>query len=254
MATHLRIPLPYVACCIYRTLLDMFRIHALLHTCHCVCWDHFTASHSYKVWRGMEVKEDTSLVGAQESESQQCWSKLDQYATKNVLVISLSFLLLFTAFNGLQFLQSSLNTEAGLGLTSISVLYAVFTAANLLSLAPMVISKVGHKWAMVISMSAYLLWVLMNGCASWYTLVPAAVLVGLAAGPLWVAHSSYLTITATDVANKCGEDMEVIIHRYFGVFFFVFSLCKSYISLNSFLTDYCAMPLYYGQFSPHQSH
>ena len=156
-----------------------------------------------------------------------CCQKLDQFATKNVIIISVCFLLLFTAFNGLQYLQSSIHTAEGLGLATISILYAVLAASNLFSLAPAVISKVGHKWTMVVSMGAYLFWVLMNGHATWFTMVPAAVLVGLAAGPLWVSQSAYLTITATSVANQSGESMGAITHRYFGVFAFLFSLCKS---------------------------
>ena len=182
----------------------------------------------------MDAKEEVPLDGPTEAKSEEVQSKsqrrcknLDQYATKNVLVISLCFLLLFTAFNGLQFLQSSLHTEEGLGLACISVLYAALAAATLFGLAPAVISKIGHKWTMVGGMSTYFLWVLMNGYATWYTMIPAAILVGLGAGPLWVAKAAYLTITATNVASQGGEEMEVLTHRYFGVFFFTFALCKS---------------------------
>ena len=161
-----------------------------------------------------------------QAESQQCCKKLDQYATKNVLIISLCFMLLFTAFNGLQFFQSSLHTEEGLA--CVSVLYASFVITGLLGVAPLIINKIGPKWTMVVGTCTYLLWVLMNGHATWYTMIPAAILVGLGAGPLWVAKAAYLTVTATNVANKGGEDMEVITHRYFGVFFFTFALCKPY--------------------------
>ena len=185
----------------------------------------------------MKQKEEISMGVENEHpceelrlKSAQCCANLDQYATKNILVISLCFLLLLLAFNGLQALQSSLHTEGGLGLAAISVLYAVLAASTLLGLAPAVISKIGHKWTMVGSMGAYLLWVLMNGHANWYTMIPAAVLVGLAAGPLWVAKSAYLTITATNVSNQGGESREILTHRYFGVFFFWISSGLLYIS------------------------
>ena len=168
------------------------------------------------------------------SNSQRCWQRLDNYATKDVLVLSLCFLLLFTAYNGLQYLQSSLHTEAGLGLATISVLYGSLAAANLMGLASVGISQIGHKWTMVVCMSTYLMWVLMNGHATWYTMIPSAVLVGLGAGPLWVAAAAYLTVTASSVACKGREQMQVIIHRYFGILYFMFSLGRSYDSWGPF--------------------
>ena len=182
----------------------------------------------------MGEKEDVSLHGDEQTsdgkvqpKSQECCSKLDQYATKNVLVISLGFLLLFTAYDGLQFLQSSIHTEDGLGLASLSVIYGTYAAATISGLGPVLINKISHKWTMVASMIAYLLWMLMNGHATWYTMIPSAALVGLGAGCLWVAQAAYLTITATNVASSSGERMEIIIHRYFGMFYFTYSLGKA---------------------------
>ncbi len=45
---------------------------------------------------------------------------------KNLLVISVAFLLQFTAFNGMQNLQISLNTEANIGVNSSSIIYVFF--------------------------------------------------------------------------------------------------------------------------------
>ena len=154
------------------------------------------------------------------------WKNFDQYATKNVLVISLCFLLIFTAFSGLQFLQSSLHMEESLGTVSLSVLYAIIAAAALLGLGSTAVSIIGHKWTMVGGMSVFLLWVLMNGHATWYTMIPAVVLAGFGLGPFWVAKAAYLTIAATNTGSQSGGDVEVITHRYFGVFFFTQSLGK----------------------------
>ncbi|CAF4256858.1 unnamed protein product, partial [Rotaria magnacalcarata] len=45
-------------------------------------------------------------------------------AFKNVLVICFAFLLQFTAFNAIANLQSSLNTDANVGVNSLSIIYA----------------------------------------------------------------------------------------------------------------------------------
>ena len=69
---------------------------------------------------------------------------------KNLLVISVAFLLQFTAFNGMQNLQSSLNTEANIGVNSSSIIY-VFLIISSIFLPHSLISIFGLKWTLVIS-------------------------------------------------------------------------------------------------------
>jgi hypothetical protein len=68
---------------------------------------------------------------------------------KNVLVISLAFLLQFTAFGGIDKLQSSLNTEANVGVNSLSIIY-VFLVISAIFLPHPLISILGLKWTIVI--------------------------------------------------------------------------------------------------------
>ncbi|NXQ58864.1 UN93A protein, partial [Anthoscopus minutus] len=140
---------------------------------------------------------------------------------KNVLVISFGFLFLFTAYSGLQSLQSSLNSEEGLGVTSMSVLFAALTLSSMF-LPPIVIKKLGCKWTIAISMCCYVAYSLGNFYASWYTLIPTSVILGLGGAPLWSAKCTYLTIAGTLYAEKAGKHAKDIINQYFGVFFLVF--------------------------------
>ncbi|NXH42050.1 UN93A protein, partial [Dicaeum eximium] len=140
---------------------------------------------------------------------------------KNVLVISFGFLLLFTAYSGLQSLQSSLNSEEGLGVASLSVLYAALTLSSMF-LTPVIIQKLGCKWTIAVSMCCYVAYSLGNFYASWYTLIPASVILGLGGAPLWSAKCTYLTIAGTSSAEKAGKNAKDIINQYFGVFFLVF--------------------------------
>uniref|UniRef100_A0A8C8VQM1 Protein unc-93 homolog A n=1 Tax=Pelusios castaneus TaxID=367368 RepID=A0A8C8VQM1_9SAUR len=86
---------------------------------------------------------------------------------KNVLVISFGFLLLFTAYGGLQSLQSSLHSEEGLGVASLSVIYAALILSSMF-LPPILIKKLGCKWTIVGSMCCYITYSLGNFYASWY--------------------------------------------------------------------------------------
>ncbi|XP_064270086.1 protein unc-93 homolog A isoform X2 [Passer domesticus] len=140
---------------------------------------------------------------------------------KNVLVISFGFLFLFTAYSGLQSLQSSLNAEEGLGVASLSVLYAALTLSSMF-LPPIIIKKLGCKWTIVVSMCCYIAYSLGNFYASWYTLIPTSMILGLGGAPLWSAKCTYLTIAGTLYAEKAGKNAKDIISQYFGIFFLVF--------------------------------
>uniref|UniRef100_A0A8C9EHX0 Protein unc-93 homolog A n=1 Tax=Pavo cristatus TaxID=9049 RepID=A0A8C9EHX0_PAVCR len=140
---------------------------------------------------------------------------------KNVLVISFGFLLLFTAYGGLQSLQSSLNSEEGLGVASLSVLYAALIFSSMF-LPPILIKKLGCKWTIAGSMCCYIAFSLGNFYASWYTLIPTSVILGLGGAPLWSAKCTYLTIAGNSYAEKAGKIGKDIINQYFGVFFLIF--------------------------------
>ncbi|XP_019382287.1 PREDICTED: protein unc-93 homolog A [Gavialis gangeticus] len=140
---------------------------------------------------------------------------------KNVLVISFGFLLLFTAYGGLQSLQSSLNSEEGLGVASLSVLYAALIISSMF-LPPFLIEKLGCKWTIAGSMCCYIAFFLGNFYSSWYTLIPTSVILGLGGAPLWSAKCTYLTIAGNSYAQKAEKIGRDIINQYFGVFFLIF--------------------------------
>ncbi|XP_072822312.1 protein unc-93 homolog A isoform X2 [Vicugna pacos] len=140
---------------------------------------------------------------------------------RNVLVVSLGFLLLFTAYGGLQNLQSSLYSEAGLGVAALSTLYCGMLLSSMF-LPPVLIQKLGCKWTIVTSMCCYVAFSLGNFYASWYTLVPTSVLLGLGAAPLWSAQGTYLTIMGNAHAEKAGKAGKDVVNQYFGIFFLIF--------------------------------
>lgn len=97
---------------------------------------------------------------------------------KNLLVVSIAFLFLFTAFQSLQNLQSSLNKEEGLGTVSLSVIYVVGMIAGLF-LPPLVINILGCKWTLVASIVCYTVFIAANLYAVWATMIPASIVIGM---------------------------------------------------------------------------
>ncbi|MCJ8743954.1 hypothetical protein PDJAM_G00100580 [Pangasius djambal] len=86
--------------------------------------------------------------------------------TKNVLVVSFGFLFLFTAYGGLQSLQSSLNAEEGMGVISLSVIYGTIILSSMF-LPPIMIKNLGCKWTIFICMACYISYSFGNLFPGW---------------------------------------------------------------------------------------
>uniref|UniRef100_A0A8C5WDU2 Protein unc-93 homolog A n=1 Tax=Leptobrachium leishanense TaxID=445787 RepID=A0A8C5WDU2_9ANUR len=153
---------------------------------------------------------------------------------KNILVLSFGILVLYTAYMGLQTLQSSLNKIQGLGVASLSVMYVTLSMSSLL-LPPLLIKKLGCKWTIVASMCCFISYSLCNFYPSWPTLLISAILVGLGGGPLWASKSTYITIIGNRHAEMYGKPAQDVVNQYFGIFFFICQTCRVWGNLISAL-------------------
>ncbi|XP_034999942.2 protein unc-93 homolog A [Hippoglossus stenolepis] len=153
---------------------------------------------------------------------------------KNVLVVSVGFLFLFTAYGGLQSLQSSLNAKDGMGVASLSVVYASIIVSSMF-LPPIMIKNLGCKWTIVAGMVCYVSYSFGNLYPGWYTLIPTSVILGLGGSPLWSAKCTYLTISGNSQAAKDGGRGPDVINQYFGIFFFIFQSSAVWGNLMSSL-------------------
>ncbi|XP_038061555.1 protein unc-93 homolog A-like [Patiria miniata] len=137
---------------------------------------------------------------------------------KNLIVLSLAFLFNFTAYSALQNLQSSLHATAGVA--SLAVIYGGIIISSLL--APALIRAVGTKWAIALCTLCYTVYTASNYYPRDYTLIPAGLILGLAAAPLWISQGTYLTTTAISYADIKNKVPEEVINQFNGVFFFFF--------------------------------
>jgi len=140
---------------------------------------------------------------------------------KNVILISISFSVTFMAFQSLQNIQSSLNPIGGLGVASLSVSYS-FTILTGIFLTSLIISSKGCKWTLVVSTFCYIGFAVANFYPTWLTLIPAAVIVGVAAGPLWAAKCTYLSASALQYSKITGEKKGPILTHFFGIFSMIY--------------------------------
>jgi MFS family permease len=108
----------------------------------------------------------------------------------NLLIISIAFLFLFTAMHGLQNLQTSVNGH--MGALSLSAVYTSLALSSL-GISSFMLDRLGCKLTIVVSMIAYVLYMLANFVPRYYSLMPASVLAGVASACLWSAKCTYIT-------------------------------------------------------------
>jgi len=126
----------------------------------------------------------------------------------NVVVLGLSFCLLFVAFSSTQNLQTNLNGD--LGFWSLSVLYLVFAPANFIS--PYVVLLVGEKVSLIIGAVCYCVYIAANIHVEKPLLLGASAIIGFGAAVLWTAQGSVVIHSAPP--GKLGA--------YNGLFFGIF--------------------------------
>ena len=140
---------------------------------------------------------------------------------KNLAVLSISFLLLFSAFLSLQNLQSSLNIAEGLGTIGLSCVYGSLFVSSLF-LPAFMLSKLGMKWTMVLSIITYLGYIAASFHAVWETIVPTSILLGLGGANLWSAKMAYISELAKHYSSVTSMASSVATDKLFGVFFAIY--------------------------------
>jgi hypothetical protein len=165
-----------------------------------------------------EVRKETSL-----SEDEIKSEKRIIY--KNVLLISVAFLLLFVAFESMSKLQSSINVVNNLGTWANACVYASLILSCMF-MPSIMIKMLKVKWTLVICIFCYSTYIAAQFYPEFYTLLPTAFILGMGAAPMWSAKCTYLTQVAHRFAGLDGSDPEPVVVKFFGIFFFFFQ-CNS---------------------------
>eukprot|EP00731_Ephydatia_muelleri_P023228 Em0015g811a len=138
-------------------------------------------------------------------------------AYRNVYGLGLSLFFLFSAFQSVQNLQSSVNARGGLGVISLSLLYAAFVLSGIVTTS--IVKVLGTKYAVMGGMTCHLVYIVCNYYPTWYSLIPASFLIGFASGPLWAAISAHITQIAVKLAPIVRERQDFLISQFTGAIF-----------------------------------
>ena len=142
---------------------------------------------------------------------------------KNIILLSLSYFFQYSALNGLNNLQSSLNSEKNLGITAMLLTSVVFTISCLF--LPMIMTKyVGYKWSIIGANISITVFTIANFYPRFYTLLPAAFLSGLGQCIQWTLQGSFIAQLASIYSKATKKTQEVSLVRFYGIFLMIFQL------------------------------
>ena len=91
------------------------------------------------------------------------------YIFKNLIVLAISFFLLFSAFCSVQNLLSSLYPKYGF--LSLCIIYVMFMI-SCLTIPPLLIKKIGEKYTLLLSMTGYI----FHTASNFYPVLPVLLL------------------------------------------------------------------------------
>lgn len=155
---------------------------------------------------------------------------------KNIGTVSIAFMVQFTAFQGTANLQSSINASDGLGTVSLSAIYAALVLSCIF-VPTFLIKRLTVKWTLCVSMLCYAPYIGSQFYPKFYTLVPAGVLLGLGAAPMWAAKATYLTQVGGVYAKITDQPVDAIVVRFFGFFFLAWQTAELWGNLISSLGE-----------------
>ena len=145
-----------------------------------------------------------------------------RWAYGNLYATSISFMLVFSSFVGIQNLQSSLN--ATLGIVSLSLVYGFYFIVGFFT--PAMVRLLTTKYALLFGYICHLIYIIANYYPEYYTLVPSSILLGIGSGPVWAGLSTHLGTTAITLAPHVTDSIDLLISRFTGIFFFIFQLTQ----------------------------
>ncbi|XP_022865284.1 UNC93-like protein 3 isoform X1 [Olea europaea var. sylvestris] len=156
------------------------------------------------------MDEEISLVVESSSPSNTLNHKRD------VHILCWAFILIFLAYNAVQNLESTINTEGDLGTISLGILYVSFAVFSVV--ASVVVRQLGTKNALIFGSTGFWLFIAANLMPTWYSMVPASLFLGFATSIIWVAQGTYLTSTAHSHANDNDLHEGAVIGTFNGQF------------------------------------
>ena len=142
-------------------------------------------------------------------------------ACKDLIVLTVAFWLVYTAATPTEMLQSSLNSEASLGIATLSAC-ASMNFFN--SLSTKFIQTFTAKRTLLFGCTTHVIYITSNLYPRWWTILPAGCLMGFGGSLHWIASGHYVTMVTKMYADATDGDYNHLTSLFQGIFFVGFAL------------------------------
>ena len=141
---------------------------------------------------------------------------------KNLCILSLSHMFMYTAFLSMRNLQSSINNDVGL--TSLCVLYASLFISCIFTTS--IVKRLRPRNTMLVCFAFLTVYVAANYYPHYYVLVPASAVAGFALANSYTAQATYLANIAHGYASVSGKSFPYVLTRFNGLYYMCFQLAQ----------------------------
>ena len=137
---------------------------------------------------------------------------------KNLIILTLCYMMLFIAVLSMRNLQSSINND--MGLISLCLLYASLFVSCIFTTT--VVQRLRPRNTMLVCFAGFIIYVACNFYPHYFTLLPASVIAGFSMANSYTAQATYLTNIAVSYATISGKSFPLVLTRFNGLFYMGF--------------------------------
>ncbi|XP_055997690.1 protein unc-93 homolog A-like [Ostrea edulis] len=167
---------------------------------------------------------------------------------RTVIILSIIFVVVFSGFDGMQNLQSTLNNESGRGVISLSVVYGCFVLSSFF--APSFIRVLTAKGCLIICCVSHVVYAASNLYPVFWTLLSASAFVGLTSGALWTSQGMYISQCAISFSQTKNVPVKEIFGKFHGIFYFSYAFPRI---LGNSLSSIILMQSHYNETTTNSS-
>ncbi|UJR16582.1 hypothetical protein I4U23_003482 [Adineta vaga] len=150
----------------------------------------------------------------------------------NFAILCITFVLVYTSFNAVTNLQSSIHSHKNVGYYSLAIISGC-TVFSCLFITNPLIFLCGYKWTIVLAQFAFLLYIAANVYPKIWIIYPASVICGLFKAGFWTALSAY--ISDLSIVGENGHVQDAVVNKYFAIFFSTFQTAQIWGNLVTYI-------------------
>ncbi|XP_013773276.2 protein unc-93 homolog A-like [Limulus polyphemus] len=143
---------------------------------------------------------------------------------KNIVILGISSVFVFSSFFALQNIQSSIFQQTGLGLKAFCCVYGLMILSSVYG--PMFVQKLTPNWTIALSFVMISLLISTFFYPRLYTLIPSAVPLGLSLGPMFSAYTSILMQLVSKMTCLTDVPQERVQQRFLRMFYLFLNISR----------------------------